>query len=378
MYNVYNAVVLGMILEGSKGRVALCVFVSALFAVRGHAVLFKSTGDPSYNTNAPTGSLTNSGWQYEGSWNGFLGTPIAPTFFLAAKHVGGSTGDVFVLNGFTYHTIAFSDCPNCDLRVWQVAETFPLYAPLYTATNEIGEHCVVFGRGTRRGDAVVVEPQTNGWKWGVSDGVERWGENDVTSIYSDPEYGQLLSCTFDRNGESNECHLSVGDSSGAMFIQDGVTWELAGIHLAVDGPFSFDGTTNTQFNAALLDMGGLYGANDNTGTNWTYIAEETNDVPSAFYSTRISAHTGWINSVINFFSGNDLRITGIQLAGTDIQITLSTGSNRLYRIDHTSDLVTGVWTAITNNLVGNGGIITITDLEAGNQPQQFYRAALLQ
>ena len=251
----------------SRGRSQVVFWFLALLllAVRSHAVLFKSTADPSYNTNAPTGALTNSGWQYEGQWNGFLATPIAPAFFIAAKHVGGSMGDVFVLNGFTYHTVAFSDCPNCDLRVWQVAETFPMYAPLYTNANEVGNHCVVFGRGTQRGDAVVVNPQTNGWKWGVRDGVERWGENDVTSIYDDPNLGQFLQCTFDRNGGSNECHLSVGDSSGALFIQDGSTWKLAGIHYAVDGPFSADGTTNTQFDAALLDMGGLYGANDNTG-----------------------------------------------------------------------------------------------------------------
>lgn len=374
---MYNAAALGMILEGSKGRVGLCVFVSAMFAVRGHAVLFKSTADSSYNTNAPTGSLTNSGWQYEGSWNGFLGTPIAPTFFLAAKHVGGSTGDVFVLNGFTYHTIAFSDCPNCDLRVWQVAETFPLYAPLYMATNEVGQGCVVFGRGTQRGDPVVVDSQTNGWFWGAGDGVKRWGENDVESIYTDPGLGDFLYCTFDSDGGSNECDLSVGDSSGGMFIQDGGVWKLAGIHYAVDGPFSFDGTTNTEFIAALLDARGLYYTTN--GTTWTLIPTNyPGAVTTGFYSTRISAHLDWINSKINFEPGPDLRITGIQLAGTDVQITLATGSNRLYRVEQTSDLVTGVWTAITNNLVGNGGIITITDLKAGNLPQQFYRAALLQ
>jgi hypothetical protein len=361
----------------SRGRSQVVFWFLALLllAVRSHAVLFKSTADPSYNTNAPTGSLTNSGWQYEGQWNGFLATPIAPAFFIAAKHVGGSMGDVFVLNGFTYHTVAFSDCPNCDLRVWQVAETFPMYAPLYTNANEVGNHCVVFGRGTQRGDAVIVGGTTSGWKWGSGDGVQRWGENDVTSIYDDPNLGQFLQCTFDRNGGSNECHLSVGDSSGAMFIQDGSTWKLAGIHYAVDGYFSTDGTTDTQFDAALTDMGGLW---IGSGTDWTFITNRVYDIPSSFYSTRISSKVSWINSVINFFSGNDLRITGIQLAGTDIQITLATGSNRLYRVEQTSDLVTGVWTTLTNNVAGTGGAVTVTDPGGATQSKQFYRAVLLQ
>jgi hypothetical protein len=326
--------------------------------------------------------LTNSGWQYEGSWNtsagNFLGTPIAPTFFLAAHHVEGTTGSVFVLNGFSYHTVAFFDCPDSDLRIWQVAETFPFYAPLYTATDEVGKHCVVFGRGTQRGDAVVVEPRTNGWKWGAVDSVERWGENDVSSIANGGAgLGQFLRCKFDRNGGSNECHLSRFDSSGALFIQSGSTWKLAGIHYAVDEQlFSLDGTTNTQFEAALLDQNGLYQWN---GSGWNPPPSVTStDNASAFYSTRISTNLSWINSHINFEPGNDLRMAGIQIVGSDVQLHLSTGSNRVYRVEHTSDLSTGVWTTVTNNLIGDGSIMTIVDPGGGNQPQQFYRAALLQ
>jgi prolipoprotein diacylglyceryltransferase len=48
------------------------------------AVLFYSTDDPAYNTQPPTGSLTNSGWQWQGLWGGVLGTAIAPHYFIAA------------------------------------------------------------------------------------------------------------------------------------------------------------------------------------------------------------------------------------------------------------------------------------------------------
>lgn len=78
-------------------------FLCAMWAgfISPHAVLFYSTSDPIHNTTAPTGSLTNSGWQYEGEWNGFLGTAIAPRYFITAKHVGGSIGDV-ILNGASH------------------------------------------------------------------------------------------------------------------------------------------------------------------------------------------------------------------------------------------------------------------------------------
>src|SRR5438552_3750751 len=41
------------------------------------AVILLSTDDPNYNTTEPTGRLAGSGWQYEGFWGSFLGTPIA-------------------------------------------------------------------------------------------------------------------------------------------------------------------------------------------------------------------------------------------------------------------------------------------------------------
>lgn len=281
-----------------SGYVLGVVLVANIFVSRpSSAILFKSTGDPTYNTNAPSGTLANSGWQYEGDWEGsYLGTPVAPQFFLAAQHIGGTTGHVFILNGFTYHTTAFFDDTSSDLRLWQVAETFPNFAPLYTNINELGKHCLVFGRGTQRGPAVIVSGVTNGWQWGPGDDVERWGENDVvTNLNGGATLGDFLYATFDRGAGSNECDLSVGDSSGAMFIQNGSVWQLAGIHYGVEGPFSnaVDGTT---FDAALLDRGGLYESDDGT---FTFIPNTAQDNPSGFFSTRVSSHIAWINSVIN-------------------------------------------------------------------------------
>lgn len=367
-----------MMRRHGKQRVWLVCLLALLLATQAKAVLFESTGDPTYNTSAPSGTLTNSGWQYEGLWNSsFLGTPIAPTFFLAAQHIGGTNGESFYYNGYTYQTVAFFDCPNSDLRVWQVAQTFPNYAPLYTGSNEVGQLCVVIGRGTQRGSPVVVNGSTNGWTWGATDGVQRWGDNVVSGIYTDANLAEYVEASFERSADSNECDLSVGDSSGALFIQDNGTWKLAGIHYAVeDGPYSYDGTTNTEFLADMMDARGLY---YQSGPNsWTLIPSNGPPVTTFFISSRVSAHAAWIYSVINFQPGNDLQITGVQIAGPDAQVNLVTGSNRVYRVDHISDLVTGVWTAVTNNLTGTGGIVPVVDPGAAAQPQQFYRATILQ
>ena len=286
-------------MQGNTGkrRWWLGISIALMVAPCVEAVLFEATGDPSYNTNAPTGSLANSGWQYEGQWNtpsgSFLGTPIAPTFFLAAQHIGGSICAPFVFNGVTYTTVTNFDDSSSDLRIWQVDGTFPSYAPLYTGSAEVGKTCVVFGRGTQRGGPFVEGGVTNGWLWGASDGVERWGENTIAYIALDSSSHQFLEAQFDRPGITNECDLSVGDSSGGMFIKIGTTWELAGIHYAVDGPFSVDGSTTDEFNAALFDMYGVY----DCGGNCQMV---TNHTPSAFYSTRVSAHISWINSIINY------------------------------------------------------------------------------
>src|ERR1700753_2062526 len=71
--------------------------------------------DPGRLTTAPTGTLANSGWQFEGQWAGaYTGTPIAPDYFITASHIGGSVGGTFTLNGVNYTTTAEYTDPDSD------------------------------------------------------------------------------------------------------------------------------------------------------------------------------------------------------------------------------------------------------------------------
>ncbi len=274
----------------------LAAFFFCTILAPAEAVIFYSTGDPNYNTTAPTGSLAGSGWQWTGYWGGFQGAAIGPHHFIAARHVGGTVGDPFVLNGVSYTTIASFDDTVSDLRVWQISETFPDWAPLYRASNEVGRSLIVFGRGLTRGVEVrdVATNTLRGWQWGTGDGRLRWGQNAVASSVNGGSYwGELLYATFDATGGTNEAHLAVGDSSGPVFINDGTGWKLAGVAAAVDAYFN---TTNSGsgFNAAIFDARGLYYGN--TGS-WSLVGG-TSPAPSGFYATRISARTTWIDSVV--------------------------------------------------------------------------------
>ena len=288
---------------------AFLVIFLLLWPGSANGVMFYSTGDPSYNTTAPEGSLANSGWQFQGEWGRFLGTVIAPKYFVTASHIGGVVGDKFKLGGVEYTTTATFVDVDSDLRIWRIAESFPFFASLCTDGDEVGRALVVFGRGTQRGGRVEVEGttgnQTKGWFWGASDGAQRWGENRVESVVDGDAFpatpdgdtnrvGELLMAGFDAEGGPNEAHLSSGDSGGAVFLQDGPTWRLAGINYSVDGPYN---TTDTGkgFQAVLFDEGSLYKGGEG---EWELTPELPSPQPGAFYATRIFSHLEWINSVL--------------------------------------------------------------------------------
>lgn len=282
----------------SRSAVAALVAAAAVSclapaAARGVMIL----SSPSRNTSAPTGTLADSGWQYQGSVGAFLATPIAPQYFITAEHIGGAPGSTQIsYQGSSYSTTAYFDTPDSDLRIWKIDGAFQTHAPLYRKTRESGASAVLFGAGTPKGGELrTAAGALKGWTWGPQDGVQSWGQNNVSGIVNaGAGAGSLLAFSFDARGGTNEAALSVGDSGGAAFIKDGV-WKLAGIHYAVDGPFSLTGTDGSGVNASVFDRGGLYSGGDG---RWQYTNDGRKDLPGASYSTRISSNLPWIDAVL--------------------------------------------------------------------------------
>ncbi|HRJ74114.1 MAG TPA: hypothetical protein PLS03_17955 [Terrimicrobiaceae bacterium] len=272
---------------------AIAAIGLASFAMEGRAIVFESTADPDYNTSAPTGPLAGSGWQYQGE-GPVAGTPIASQYFITAKHIGGSVGQIFVYGGTNYTTTAMYDQPDGDLRIFKVDLAFSSYAPMYTASDEVGKDIVFFGRGAGRGAEVVVSGTARGWEWTNVPEDLRWGENEISSIVDGGNVwgNSILAFTFDQGtGNPNEAGLAFGDSGGGVFILDDGIWKLAGVNLGADGPYNTTPSYGGEFSATLYNQDGLYAPDFEN--QWQLMSG-----PGASYASRISSNQIWINSVI--------------------------------------------------------------------------------
>ena len=257
------------------------------------SIVFYSTDSVTANTTTPG---DNSGWQFQGRFNNFLGTPIASRYFLTANHLNQQVGTPFYFHGETFNTVAsYGDPSGSDLRIFQVDHDFPIWSPLYIGNNEAGREIRVYGRGGQRGAPITHDGAVIGWLPSPSGSAQRWGRNIVTAIYADdPHY---LYANFDAPGVPSEAHFTVGDSGGGGFILEDGLWKLASTNYAVDDVYT-EPKASSQLVAPIFDARGYYTriAQADLPASFVLLTGEQ-PVPTAFYCTRVSPSLSWIQSV---------------------------------------------------------------------------------
>ena len=137
---------------------------------------------------------------------------------------------------------------------------------------------------------MVLAGSVHGWLWGPADGVQRWGTNAVASTSTNATFGPVLRATFTPGSTPFEAHLSLGDSSGGLFIKDndGI-WKLAGVNLAVDGPYYTSILGDGEFNAALFDQSGFF---ERSGSVYVPVTGA-----GSFVASRISSNVAAIDAI---------------------------------------------------------------------------------
>ena len=242
--------------------------VRKLFSVPVLSVLAVLPASGSIIYDVPSGVTAppadDRGWQYVGSWQVGGGVAVSPNYFLTAQHVGGGVGGSFLLNGVSYTTVSLHDIQGTDLRLMQVAGTFPQYAPLYYGApgTEKGQTASLVGYGRyTQGDPLITNGVQNGWYWGAPIG-KNFAMNTVADVLT-LSGAQHLAINFDPVSNQNEGVFTGGDSGGGMFIFSAGKWRLAGIARSITGFYQNPGDANF-LQAAIYNPAGLY-VQDTTG-----------------------------------------------------------------------------------------------------------------
>jgi hypothetical protein len=196
-----------------------------------------ASGTGTQNTTAP---LDDPGWANLGIRGGLSAVYLGNRWIVTAAHVG--IGSV-TFGGVPYDAIpgttaSFTTTPGqfADLIVFKLREDPGLPAlAIASAPPPIGTAVVMIGNGRNRGAATTWNG-IDGWLWGAGY-AKRWGTNLVGSAPANETLGSNVSRAFwteftkspPPQVTTSEAQGAVGDSGGALFVENGSSWELGGV-----------------------------------------------------------------------------------------------------------------------------------------------------
>jgi len=288
------------------------------------------------NTNPPSDGCP---WSNVGQVNGAGGIYLGAGWVLTADHVGPGN---FIANGalFSYdgtsHRLTNSDGTVTDMILFHLA-TLPALSRLTLASNSpaVSAQVAMVGYGLTAASAQTNIGSYLGFYLSAA-GSKSWGNNtvNVTGQIINAGYGNLMTFTtpFTNPGTggstNNEGQAAMGDSGGAVFQQNGSTWQLAGMvdaistqpgqpaNTAVYGQTTYAGTVATYsaqmraWMAATVPTLSITRLGTNVLISWP-------DTGVAYTLQSLSAvpGTNWSSLGSNFSASNGLMRASVPITG---------------------------------------------------------------
>ena len=238
-------------------RVIVLAYMFLLATAAPSVAVLIDSGDGTGNTSAPT---PDPGWDNVGhraSWGAIY---LGDGWVITANHVAAGTVE---FDGVSYPhlpslvtRIRNDDGSPADLLVFGLALPHPPLPDLtLTSTSPgLGEDVILIGPGTNRGAFTSWQPNPpspstiEGYEWGAGSTM-RWGTNEIAAEPATPVLGTMsISTEFDAGGTVHEAQAANGDSGGALFIDNGGNWELAGLLFAIGTFFNQPPSTSLYGN----------------------------------------------------------------------------------------------------------------------------------
>ena len=237
----------------------LFIVIASLLAAASSPAVIVAGGDGTQNTTAPAGG---QGWNYVGRITGPAPSSVTyldNNWFITANHIkvldnptgvllGGSS---YTINAGSWTRLTNSVGTDADLMMFRVNETIGLSALTISGSPSNGAALTMIGNGRNRATGLTYWDVTagtwtelggpsgaeaSGYKWATG-ATKRWGTNtkDADAGLVDDGFGitDMFYTDFDNVGD--QAQGATYDSGGGVFIDNGGSWELAGIMLTTSG-----------------------------------------------------------------------------------------------------------------------------------------------
>jgi len=171
---------------------------------------------------------------------------INDRYLLSVRHFSIPLGSTVNVNGQGYIVEEVLDAPLLgdpnppDLRLLRVRTTLPGHYELFLGSHTTGEDVVMVGTGTsgtidtsKSTFTPYVWPSPRRWAWGTNE-IE---SASLTTFNSGSFTSRCIEMRFNNHGTPDtpyEAGLGMHDSGGAIFVEDGDEWKVAGISAYID------------------------------------------------------------------------------------------------------------------------------------------------